>query len=84
MAEWAKAKSVIFLWMAGGVTHVGQVVGQTDSQAAKPIITGYTPADIPATIYAALGIELYRFLHDFQGRPRPILEQGRPIRPVIS
>ncbi len=79
--HWGAAGSMFF---AGGGSRVGQVVGQTDSQAAKPVTTGYTPADIAATIYAALGIETYRFVHDFQGRPRPILENGKPIRPVIS
>jgi len=74
--HWGAAGSVFF---TGGGTHVGQVIGKTDSHAARPITPAYSPADLAATIYTAQGIDPHSFVHDFQGRPRPILEQGQTI-----
>lgn len=79
--HWGAAGSMFF---TGGGTRVGQVIGQTDRQAARPITHGYSPADIAATIYTALGIDPRAFTHDFQGRPRPILEKGEVISGVLG
>jgi hypothetical protein len=74
--HWGKAGSLFF---TGGGTRVGQVIGATDSKAAAPTSQGYTPADVAATIYAALGINPQRIVHDFQDRPHLILDHGKPI-----
>ena len=78
--HWGAAGSVFF---TGAGTKVGQVVGATDGTAARPVTRGYTPADIAATIYAALGIDHHSMIQDFQDRPRPILDDGEPIPEVI-
>lgn len=74
--HWGAAGSIFF---AGAGIPAGQVIGQTDKNAARPLTRPYTPSDVAASIYHALGIDYRGFVRDFQGRPRPILEQGRPI-----
>ena len=74
--HWGAAGSLFF---AGGGVKGGQVIGATDAHAAEPVSTGYSPADVAATIYSAVGIRPYSMVNDFQGRPRPILEHGRSI-----
>ena len=78
--HWGKAGTIFF---AGGGTKAGTVVGATDDRAAEPVTSGYTPADIAATIYKATGIDYEQFVTDIQDRPRPILDVGSPI-PVFG
>ena len=47
----------------------GQVVGQSDKQAAYPITPPFSPDDLGATIYQALGINPESELRDRQNRP---------------
>jgi hypothetical protein len=77
--HWGKAGSI---FLAGAKTRVGQVIGDTGPQAAAPTGHRYSPADVLATTYAALGIDSRRVIHDFQDRPRLILEEGRVIPEV--
>ena len=74
--HWGAAGSLFF---AGGGVKGGQVIGATDAHAAEPVSSGYSPADVAATIYSAVGIRSSSMVNDFQGRPRPILEHGRSI-----
>ncbi len=77
--HWGKAGSI---FLAGAKTRVGQVIGDTGPQAAAPTGHRYSPADVLATTYAALGIDGRRVIHDYQDRPRLILEEGRVISEV--
>jgi hypothetical protein len=79
--HWGKAGSIFF---TGGGTRVGQVIGETDDHAAAPTSHGYTPADVAATIYAALGIDHGQVLRDILDRPRPILDQGQVIPELFA
>jgi hypothetical protein len=79
--HWGRAGSLFF---TGGGTKVGQVVGATDEHAARPTTHGYTPADIAATIYAALGIDYRRLIYDNLDRPRLILDEGEKIPEVLD
>ncbi len=74
--HWAAAGSLFF---AGGGTRCGQVIGETDAHAARPTTRPYSPADVAASIYAALGIKHTGFVYDIDRRPRPILDRGVPI-----
>ncbi|MDP7204184.1 MAG: DUF1501 domain-containing protein [Pirellulaceae bacterium] len=74
--HWGAAGSLFF---TGGGVKTGQVIGKTDSQAASPTTRPYTPGDVTATIYTALGIDHRGWVDDIQGRPRQILEHGRAI-----
>ena len=78
--HWGPAGSIFF---AGGGTVPGQVVGATDKLGAHPTTQGYTPADVAATIYRALGIAPETFLHDRQGRPIAVLPAGTTIPGVL-
>jgi hypothetical protein len=44
----------------------------------------YSPADVAATVYRALGIALDTELRDRQDRPLPLLAEGRPIPGVLG
>jgi hypothetical protein len=74
--HWGAAGSLFF---TGAGTNVGQVIGETDRTASKPVTHPYGPWDVAATIYQLLGVNYKSFAYDFQDRPRPILEEGEPI-----
>lgn len=79
--HWGAAGSMFF---AGGGTRGGQVVGATDKHGAYPVTPGYSPADVTATIYRAIGIDPHARLYDRQRRPHFVLPHGAPIPGVIS
>jgi hypothetical protein len=74
--HWGAAGSLLF---AGGGVRGGQVIGATDKHAAYPTGAPWTPGDVAATIYQAIGIDQERTLYDSQRRPHPVLPQGRVI-----
>jgi hypothetical protein len=74
--HWGAAGSVFF---AGGGVRGGQAVGATDKHAAQPTGMRYTPFDVAATIYHALGIEPDTLLYDRENRPLPVLPEGQVI-----
>ncbi len=78
--HWGPAGSI---FLAGGGTRVGQVVGATDRQAAYPITKSYSPADVAATIYQFLDISPEHVLHDLNNRPHYVLPDGEAIAAVI-
>ena len=63
--HWAAVFSAVF---AGAGVRGGQTIGQSDKMGAYPASRPYTPADLAATIYRALGID-------------PIDRAARPARP---
>lgn len=79
--HWGAAGSLFF---TGAGVRRGQVIGQTDRTASKPLDHPYSPADVAATMYAAMGINPRGMVHDFQNRPRPILEEGDPIKALTG
>jgi hypothetical protein len=78
--HWGAAGSLFF---AGGGVKAGQVIGETDRTASKPITHPYGPWDVAATIYHLLGVNYRGFAYDIQDRPRPILAEGAPIEELI-
>lgn len=78
--HWGAAGSIFF---AGGGTVGGQVLGATDKLGAHPTTQGYTPADVAATVYRALGIAPETLLHDRQDRPIAVLPAGAPIPGIL-
>ncbi|MCO6457180.1 MAG: DUF1501 domain-containing protein [Pirellulaceae bacterium] len=78
--HWGAAGSI---FLAGGGVRGGQVVGETDRTASRPLTYPYSPADVAATMYSALGVDPRGTVYDFQHRPRPILDHGSPIREVL-
>jgi hypothetical protein len=78
--HWGKAASIFF---AGGGVKGGQVIGATDKSGSYPTTAAYSPYDVAATLYGALGIDLGTELRDRQGRVIPMLPQGQPIPGVL-
>jgi hypothetical protein len=78
--HWGNAGSVFF---AGGGVRGGQVIGGTDRQGGEPTGPPYSPADVAATVYEALGVDRDLLLYDRQNRPLPVLGEGRPIPGVL-
>lgn len=73
--HWAYVYSGLF---AGGGVIGGRVIGKSDRTGAHPVTTPYTPFDVGATIYQALGIESTAEIRDALGRPAA-LNTGSPI-----
>jgi uncharacterized protein (DUF1501 family) len=68
--HWAHAYSGLF---AGAGVRGGQVLGQTDSQAAYPVTRSWSPADCCTTMLSALGVEREVQIIDPLGRPHHLL-----------
>ncbi len=79
--HWGAAGSIFF---TGAGVKVGQVIGATDKQGAFPTTAAYSPADIAATIYQAIGIDPLTRVHDRQNRPHFVLPEGELIPGVLA
>jgi hypothetical protein len=79
--HWGACGSMFF---AGAGIRSGQVVGTTDKHAAYPLTRPYGPADIAATMYHCLGIELETRIPDRQGRPAPVMDHGCVMDEVLA
>jgi hypothetical protein len=78
--HWATAHSVC---MGGGGVKTGMVVGRTNALAEYVVDNPVTPADVAATIYAALGVPLDTWYKSLDGRPVALVE-GKPVRSLLS
>jgi uncharacterized protein (DUF1501 family) len=75
--HWSNCMSMLVA--GGGLAH-GQVVGSTDAKGYDVKDARATPADLAATVFRHLGINLDAQWTDTQGRPQSIVpEGGKPI-----
>jgi uncharacterized protein (DUF1501 family) len=75
--HWVNCMSMLVA--GGGLAH-GQVIGSTDSRGYDVKEARVTPADLGATVFRHLGIDLDTQWTDLQGRPQSIVvEGGRPV-----
>jgi hypothetical protein len=65
--------------LAGGGVRGGQVYGASDRIAAYPADRPVGPEHLAATLYQALGIADDLIIHDRQGRPLSLLEEGKSL-----
>ena len=79
--HWGPAASMLF---AGAGVQGGRVIGATDRTGAQVTERPVKPADVAATIFGAVGIDLHKELHAPDGRPIPILAEGEPIRELYA
>ncbi len=79
--HWGPAASILF---AGAGVAGGKVVGATDRTGAQVTERPVRPADVAATVYAALGIDHRKFLKSPDGRPIEILAEGDPVRELYG
>jgi Protein of unknown function (DUF1501) len=78
--HWAAVYSGLF---AGGGVQGGRVIGRSDRIGAFPVTPAYTPFDVGATVYQALGIDPEVEIRDALNRPSR-LNAGRPIRALFQ
>jgi hypothetical protein len=74
---------VMSMAMAGGGLRHGQVIGATEADGGHIKERPVTPGDIAATIYHHMGVPIDAAYLDPTGRPRFIVEHGRPIAELI-
>jgi uncharacterized protein (DUF1501 family) len=77
--HWPQCWTIFF---AGGGVKGGRVVGASDEIGAYPKDRPVTPAEVAATVYHSLGIDLNHELPGPQGRPIPIVDYG--VRPIME
>jgi uncharacterized protein (DUF1501 family) len=78
--HWGNVMSVL---LGGGGLRGGQIVGASNSKAESPLDTPLKPADVWATIYRAMGIDLETAFLNHAGRPTPINNYGQPISQLL-
>ena len=71
--HWPQCWTVYF---AGGGVQGGRVVGRSDPIGAFPAERPVKPAEVVATIYRSLGLELETELPGPQSRPLPLVDYG--------
>ena len=72
--HWPQCWTVYF---AGGGVQGGRVVGRSDRIGAVPAERPVEPAEIAATIYHSLGLDLETKLPGPAGRPFPLVDSGK-------
>lgn len=78
--HWGRAFFALF---AGGGVRGGNVIGKTDRQGSDPISQPYSPMDLGATIYSAIGVDPDSEVKDQLGRPVK-LNSGSAIEGIYS
>jgi len=73
--HWAGVYSGLF---AGAGVVGGRVIGQSDRVGARPVSISYSPFDVGATIYRALGVDPEGEIRDAQNRPSRVCT-GQPM-----
>jgi hypothetical protein len=74
----------MFMLMAGGGVHGGQVLGESDETASAPKHEGFSPDDVAATFYHTLGIDHTKEYNTNTGRPITIVRDGNVIRKLLA
>ena len=78
--HWAAVYSGMF---AGAGVRGGRVIGRSDRIGAFPVDSPFTPYDVGATIYHALGLDAEAEVRDTLNRPFR-LNAGQLIRPLFA
>jgi uncharacterized protein (DUF1501 family) len=69
----------MFMLLAGGGIRGGQVLGESDETASMPKHEGFSPDDVAASFYHAMGIDHTYEYHTSTGRPVMIVRDGKLI-----
>ena len=78
--HWCSLMSIL---MAGGSLQVGQVIGASTKYGEVPTERPISPTDVLATVYRHLGINPRQQTVTPEGRPIPLLPDGKPISELI-
>jgi len=72
-------------YFAGGGVKGGRVIGKSDEIGAYPVERPVSPAEVVATIYRSLGLDLETELPGPSGRPFPLVNFGtREIKELFA
>lgn len=84
-AQWGRDHwSTLFpALIAGGGVRGGNLIGRSDKDAAYALERPVSPEDLAATVYESLGINPEMRVNDFQNRPTPIVDGGKPVRELF-
>jgi len=74
---------VMSIALAGGGFRHGQVIGATERDGGAIKERPVTPGDIAATIYHHMGVAVDATYAETSGRPRYIVENGKPIGELL-
>ena len=74
----------MFMLLGGGGVKGGQVLGESDETASLPKGQGFSPDDVAASFYHALGIDHKYEYHTSTGRPVMIVRDGHVIPELFS
>ena len=74
---------VMSLALAGGGLRHGQVIGATEKDGGHIKERPVTPGDLAATIYRHMGVALDATYLEPSGRPRYIVENGKPLQELF-
>lgn len=74
---------VASMCLAGGGLRHGQVIGETEQDGGAIKNNPVSPGDLAATIYQFMGVPLDATYLDNTGRPRPIVEVGKPVKELF-
>ncbi len=78
--HWAPVMSAL---VAGGGLKMGQMVGASSARGEYPKDRKYTPANLLATMYRAMGIDPAMTFPDGAGRPTYVLDDREPIAELV-
>lgn len=70
---------VMSMSLAGGGLRHGQVIGESEKDGGAIKSNPISPGDLAATIYRHMGVPLDATYLDPTGRPRAIVDTGKPI-----
>lgn len=74
--HWAPAMSAL---VAGGGLKMGQAIGTTNPRGEVPADRPYTPSQLLATLYRAIGIDPALTFPNANGRPMYVLDDRDPV-----
>ncbi|MFN0054514.1 MAG: DUF1501 domain-containing protein [Planctomycetales bacterium] len=78
--HWPPLGSVL---LAGQRLKTGQIIGSSSRDGGHPTDRPIGPADMLATLFKHLGINPDSNAVNFQGRPIPLLPEGRPVEELF-
>jgi len=78
--HWGPSFTVL---LGGGGLKGGVAVGESDARAERPKVKPYRPEDLAATIYRQLGINGEDEFRTPEGRPVPLVNNGKVIDELV-
>jgi uncharacterized protein (DUF1501 family) len=79
--HWAPVMSAM---VAGGGLKMGQAIGSSSARGEYPKDRKYTPSQLLATLYRAMGIDAGMTFPNGSGRPMYVLDDREPVTELLS